>query len=126
MNVFFEKRTHLDAKRSAFAKATHIKGSVQKLNLVAGLIRGVGVFNASLQLRHCTKKLAEDVLQVLNSAVSNAENNYSLDIDRLYVSEVLVGPAFAFKRHMARGRGRSAAISKKYSKLTLVVSERGA
>jgi large subunit ribosomal protein L22 len=64
------------------------------------------------------------LLAVLNSAISNAENNQGLDIDKLYVSEVKVGKAFTLKRFSARGRGRSSKIIKPYSRLTIYVTER--
>ena len=58
------------------------------------------------------------------SAISNAENNHQLDVDRLFVSEATVGRAFAIKRFRARARGRAASITKPFSNLTVVVKER--
>jgi large subunit ribosomal protein L22 len=115
---------NLEAKKTSQASTVSIKGSVQKLNLVARLIAGMPVANAMHQLQFCRKGQSKSVLAVLNSAISNAENNQGLDIDKLYVSEVKVGKAFTLKRFSARGRGRSSKIIKPYSRLTIYVTER--
>jgi large subunit ribosomal protein L22 len=109
---------------TAFAKCKAIKTSVQKLNLVAGLIRGMKAEQALLQLRFSKKKVARDVYHVLNSAIANAENNFGLDVDRLYVSRVMVGKAFVMKRFRARARGRGARILKPFSNVSIYVTEK--
>ncbi|RZI45580.1 50S ribosomal protein L22 [Rickettsiales endosymbiont of Peranema trichophorum] len=117
---------HLEQDRTAFAVAKAIKGSPQKLGLVADLIRRMPVGDAMLQLQFSKKRVARVVRDVLNSAVANAQNNHNLDIDKLYISEVLVGKAFVLKRMNARARGRAARIQKPFSKLAVFVTERGA
>ena len=106
----------------AFAKAIRI--SPQKLNLIAQLIRGKDANAAMTALKFSRRRVAEDVSKVLWSAISNAENNHQLDVDRLFVSEATVGKAFAIKRFRARARGRAASITKPFSNLTVVVKER--
>ena len=69
--------------REALAVATSIRGSAQKLNLVAALIRGRKVGDALNILQFSTKAMAVDVRKVLASAVANAENNHNLDVDAL-------------------------------------------
>ena len=71
----------------ATARATNLRVSPQKLNLVAKSIRGKEIKKAIDNLAFSRKRIAKDVLKVLNSAIANAENNYSLDIDRLIVDE---------------------------------------
>ena len=61
---------------------------------------------------------------MLNSAISNAENNFGMDVDNLYISKIMVGKAFALKRFHARGRGKASKITKPFSKITIYVSER--
>ena len=61
---------------------------------------------------------------MLQSAIANAENNHSLDVDRLYVSEATVGKQMVIKRWMARGRGKAGSIQKFFSNLTIVVREK--
>ena len=63
--------------------------------------------------------------RALQSAIANAENNHSLDVDRLVVREAHVGKGLVMKRFHARARGRGARILKPYSHLTIVVSEKG-
>lgn len=108
----------------AFAKARYIRSSAYKLNLVAEMIRGLPAGRALVELEFSSRRIANDVRKVLESAIANAENNHSLDVDRLYVKEATVGRAFVLKRFHTRGRGRSAGIEKPYSSLTIVVGER--
>ncbi len=107
----------------ATAKATNLRVSPQKLNLVAKSIRGKGIKKAIDNLSFSRKRIAKDVLKVLNSAIANAENNYSLDIDRLIVEEAFVGKAMVMKRLRARARGRAARILKPFSKLTITLKQ---
>lgn len=109
---------------SAMAKASAIRTSARKLNLVAASIRGKQVGAALTQLTFEKRRMAQDVKKVLQSAIANAENNHSLDVDKLYVAEAWVGRAFVMKRMHTRGRGKSAGIEKPFSNLTIVVRER--
>ena len=111
------------SKAMAFSMAIRI--SPQKLNLVAGLIRGKDASKALADLGFSPKRVAGDVKRVLESAIANAENNHQLDVDRLFVSEATVGRAFALKRFRPRARGRTGSITKPFSNLTVVVRERG-
>ncbi len=107
----------------ATARATNLRVSPQKLNLVAKSIRGKEIKKAIDNLAFSRKRIAKDVLKVLNSAIANAENNYSLDIDRLIVDEAYVGKAMVMKRLRARARGRAARILKPFSKLTITLKQ---
>ncbi len=107
----------------ATAKAKSIRVSPQKLNLVAQSIRGSNVKYAVDQLSFSRKRIAKDVLKVLNSAVANAENNHGLDIDKLFVSEAYVGKSITMKRIKPRARGRAARILKPFSRLTIILKE---
>jgi large subunit ribosomal protein L22 len=110
--------------KEALAVGTTIRGSAQKLGLVAALIRGKKAEDAINILKFSTKGMAEDVSKVLASAIANAENNHNLDVDALYVQEASVGKALSMKRFMARGRGKSSRIVKPFSRLRIVVRER--
>ncbi len=72
----------------------------------------------------CPRRVANEVRKVLQAAVSNAENNHGLDVDRLYVSEATVGKTMKMRRFHARGRGRSAPVEKSFSRLTVVVRQK--
>ena len=107
----------------ALAVGNSIRGSAQKLNLVAGLIRGKKAEEALNILSFSKKAMAKDVSKVLASAIANAENNHNLDVDALVVSEASVGKSLTMKRWKARARGRSAKILKPFSRVRIVVRE---
>ena len=111
------------ADNEALAVGTTIRGSAQKLGLVAALIRGKKAEDALNILKFSTKGMADDVRKVLASAIANAENNHNLDVDSLVVAEASVGKALTMKRFMARGRGKSSRIVKPFSRLRFVVRE---
>lgn len=111
------------ADNEAYAVGSSIRGSAQKLNLVAGLIRGKKAEEALNVLSFSKRAMAVDVRKVLQSAIANAENNHNLDIDALIISEASVGKALTMKRWRARARGRSAKILKPFSRIRIVVRE---
>jgi large subunit ribosomal protein L22 len=100
-----------------------IRTSQYKLNLVAGMIRGKKVDQAINDLTFSNKRISNDVLKVLRSAVANAENNHNLDVDDLVVAQAWTGKDMVLKRFHARGRGRGARVEKPFSELTIVVRE---
>ena len=110
--------------KEALAVGTTIRGSAQKLNLVAALIRGRKVGDALNVLAFSKKGMAVDVSKVLASAIANAENNHNLDVDALIVKEASVGKAMVMKRFHTRGRGKSTRLLKPFSRLRIVVEER--
>ena len=109
--------------KEALAVATQIRGSAQKLNLVAGLIRGRKAEDALNILTFSKKAMAIDVRKVLASAIANAENNHNLDVDALVVAEASVGKSISMKRWTPRARGRSSRIVKPFSRVRIVVRE---
>lgn len=120
-----KKKTERALKATeSLAKARNLRTSPRKLNLVAGMIRGMKASVAIAQLEFYPKKVAKDVRKVLQSAVANAENNHGLDVDSLYVQEATVGKDMVLKRYQPRGRGRAGKILKPFSSLRIVVSER--
>jgi large subunit ribosomal protein L22 len=102
-----------------------VKSSVQKLNIIADLIRKENVNEAILQLEFCKRKASKQLQNVLKSAIANSQNNHGLDIDKLYVKEVRIGKSLTLKRSMVRARGRINRIVKPFSKVTIIVEERG-
>ena len=107
----------------AQAVARSLRVSPQKLNLVATLIRGKKVEQALAELEFSEKRIAGDVKKCVMSAVANAENNHSLDVNDLIVAEAYVGKNLIMKRFAARGRGRGSTIIKPFSQLTVVVRQ---
>lgn len=112
------------APTEAKAVIKRIRVSPQKLNLVAGLIRGMDVSTALTQLTFSSKRIADDVKKALQSAIANAENNHNLNVDSLYVKEAFVGKNLVMKRMHTRGRGKSARVFRPFANLTLIVREK--
>ena len=112
------------AENEAMASIRSIRTSPYKLNLVAETIRGEDAEAALAELQFSRRRVAREVMKVVQSAIANAENNHQLDVDRLYIAKATVGRAFVLKRFRARARGRMGRILKPFSKLTVVVRER--
>ena len=109
----------------AMSKVRSLRTGARKLNLVAQSIRGLPVQRALNELEFSPRRIAIDVRKALYSAISNAENNHSLNIDDLFVAEAFVGKNLVMKRFSARARGRSSRIEKPFSEITIVVRELG-
>jgi large subunit ribosomal protein L22 len=111
------------ADTEAQAVTRNIRVSPRKLNLVAALIRGRKAQDAIATLTFSKRRIAGTVKKTLESAIANAENNHSLDVDRLVVAKAEVGRSAVMKRFHARGRGRAARVEKWFSHLKIVVAE---
>ena len=118
-----EKNPRRVADTEAMSKLRMLKTSPQKLNLVAGLIRGKKVDRALNDLSFSKKRIAADVKKCLQSAIANAENNHNLDVDGLIVAEAYVGKNLTLKRGRPRARGRFGRIIKPFSELTIKVRQ---
>ena len=118
-----EKNPRRVADNEAMAKLRMLKTSPQKLNLLAGLIRGKKVDKALNDLTFSKKRIAADVKKCLQSAIANAENNHNLDVDALIVSEAYVGKNLTMKRGRPRARGRFGRIIKPFSEITIKVRQ---
>jgi large subunit ribosomal protein L22 len=108
------------------SSATHkfARISPQKARLVADLIRGKEVESAVNVLTFSSKKAADLMKKVLNSAIANAENNEGADIDELIVKAVYVDEGPLMKRMRARAKGRGNRIVKRMSHITVTVGEK--
>lgn len=110
----------MDAK----AVRKHVRMSPQKVNVVLKLIRNKSVAQAKAILKATPRAAAYEILKTLDSAVANAENNYQMNKDNLYVSSCIVGPGPTMKRIQPRSHGTAFPILKRSSHITVVVSER--
>ena len=104
-----DKNPRRVAENEAMAKLRMLRTSPQKLNLVAGMIRGQKVGKALNDLTFSKKRIAIDVRKCLQSAIANAENNHNLDVDK----------NITLKRGRPRARGRFGRIIKPFSELTI-------
>ena len=118
-----EKNPRRVAENEAMAVARMLRTSDQKLNLVAGLIRGKKVDKALADLTFSKRRIAGEVKKVLQSAIANAENNHNLDVDSLVVAEAWVGKNLVMKRGRPRARGRYGKIMKPFSEITITVRQ---
>ena len=106
------------------ATLKHARFSAQKGRLVADQIRGLPVENALDILKFSPKRAAGTMLKVLESAISNAENNNGADIDELIVSTVYVNEGPTLKRMSPRAKGRGARILKRTCHIVVRVSDK--
>jgi large subunit ribosomal protein L22 len=118
-----DKNPRRVADNEAMAKLRMLRTSPQKLNLVAGLIRGKKVEQALTDLTFSKKRISDDVKKCLQSASANAENNHNLDVDELVVAEAYVGKNLTMKRGRPRARGRFGKIIKPFAEITILVRQ---
>lgn len=108
----------------AKASANYVRIAPRKVRLVIDLIRGKKVGDAIAILRHTPRSASPVLEKLLNSAIANAENNFSLDANNLVISEAFVNQGPMLKRFRPRAQGSAKPIQKKTSHITLVVSEK--
>jgi len=106
------------------AQAKMVRISSRKVKLVIDLIRGKNIGEAFAILRLTPKAASPIVEKILKSAVANAEHNYNMDVEKLYVKEVYVGEGPTLKRFRPRAQGRATQILKRTSHTTVVVAEK--
>jgi large subunit ribosomal protein L22 len=107
-------------------KATlkHARVGAQKARLVVDLVRGKDVSEAVKALTFLNKKTASMVKKLIESAVANADNKKTMDLDRLYVKSIWVDQGPSLKRWRPRAQGRAYGIRKKTSHINVVLGER--
>jgi len=105
------------------ATAKTIKIAPRKVRLLAGLIRGLNVDKAGDQLRFTGKKAAMPMSKLLDSAIANAENNFELDRNNLFVKEVRVNSGVTMKRWAPKARGRATPLRKRTSHIYITLGE---
>jgi len=113
-------------KNKSLVKAVNrnLRSSPRKVNNLLKSIRGKKADIAIRDLSFARQRIANDIKKTVQSAISNAENNYQYDIDNLYVTEAYVGKSIVLKRFRARAKGRAAGIKKPYTNLTIILSEK--
>jgi large subunit ribosomal protein L22 len=103
------------------AKLNDYRQSPRKVRLVAGLICGKKVESAIDLLTVTVKRASDPMLSLLNSAIANAKNNFSLNAEDLYIKSLTVDNGAILYRRMPRARGVAYPIRKRVSKVTLVL-----
>jgi len=98
--------------------------SARKVRLIIGLIRGMDVAPALAQLSYYSKAASRPVTKLIKSAVANAEHNFKLDADNLYIKQIYADAGPVLDRWRARAFGRAAPIRKRSCHITVVLDER--
>ena len=94
------------------------------MQIVLNLIRGKDTATAMAILKHTPKAACEDLEKLLKSAIANADHNFSMDVNNLYVAECYVCPGPTLKRIRPRAQGRAFRVFKRTSHITLVLKEK--
>ena len=110
--------------KEAKAVAKYLRMSPTKLAPVADLVSGKGIDDALTILKFTPGKSSELVEKVVQSAMANAENNFEMDHDKLYVAQISVNQGPTMKRWRAGAQGRAGRILKRSSHITVVLKER--
>lgn len=106
------------------ALAKFIRMSPKKIRLIVDLIRGMGVKEAEAQLKFNSRIAKNPVLKLLRSAIANAENNFELKKENLFINTIIVNEGPTLKRWRPRAHGRAATIRKRTSHITIILDER--
>jgi large subunit ribosomal protein L22 len=108
----------------AKAVAKHVRISPRKARLVVDLIRGRGAKEALAILQTLPNRPTEPIYKVLFAAMANAENNFEMDRDELYVAKVYIDEGPTMKRFRPRARGMASRIRKRTSHITIILKEK--
>lgn len=108
----------------AVAYLKYARISPRKVSIVLDLIRNKPVKLAKAILENTPKAASEDLIKLLNSAIANAENNFNMDPEKLYVSKCFVTPGPILKRIRPKDHGRAHRIEKRVSHVTMVLKEK--
>ena len=114
----------MDEKKIARAEHKYARISPRKVSIVCDMIRGKDAKVALALMENTPKAACELMIKVLKSAMANAEANYEMDPEKLYVSEIFAAPGPIIKRIMPRAQGRAYRINKRTSHVTLAVAEK--
>lgn len=105
------------------ASLKYLRISPRKTRLVTDLLKGLSAKDAEAQLARLSKKSSLPVLKLLKSAIANAENNFQLDKNNLYIKIARVDEGPALKRWRARARGSAYTIKKRTSHVFIILDE---
>ncbi len=106
------------------ASLKNLRMSPRKVRLVTRSVVGMNCSQALIQLQNLVKKTSDPLEKLLRSAMANAENNFGLDKDNLFVSNIQVGGGPSLKRWLPRAQGRATLILKRTSQIDVELEER--
>ena len=114
----------MDEKKMARAEVKYVRISPRKVGIICDMIRGKDANVAMALMQHTPKSGCEYMMKLLKSACANAENNFEMDPEKLYVCETYASAGPILKRGMPRAQGRMYRINKRTSHITLCVAEK--
>lgn len=106
------------------ARLNNLRIGPRKIRLVAELVKGMGVQEAIGQLRNLNKKSSPYLIKLIESAIANAENNFNLHRDNLFIKYITVDQDVTIKRWQPRAFGRATNIRKRGSKINVVLADK--
>ena len=107
------------------AKVSFVRITPRKMGLLVDEVRGKGINEALQYLRFSPRKRTAGVLHtLLKSAVANADQKGTVDVDTLFVKTILVGQGTTLKRFRPRAKGSAFRINKKTSHISVVLAEK--
>jgi large subunit ribosomal protein L22 len=112
------------ALKTASAHTVGIRMSPRKMRLVTNMVKGMPALDAMQQLRFTNKKASKYVLDLIRSAIANADHNFKLDVDRLYIKTITCDMGPKLKRYMPRAQGRASEIRRPSSHIHIILEER--
>ncbi|MDP4007700.1 MAG: 50S ribosomal protein L22 [Candidatus Peregrinibacteria bacterium] len=104
------------------AHLNQVRISPKKMNLVASMVRGMGVAKALETLKFTNKKAADILHKLISSAGANAEHNFKQDIESMMIEEIIVNEGMTYKRRQPISRGRAHPILKRTSHVTVIIN----
>ena len=108
----------------ARAISKNVRITPRKARLVMDLVRGKNVKEALGLLANTNKAASEPVAKLIKSAAANAVNNFGMDEDSLYISEIYANDGLRMKRYLPRAKGSASGLVKRNCHLTVVVKMR--
>ena len=114
----------MEAIKTARAEAKTVRISATKVRLVIDLIRGKSIKEAFSILKLTPNGASFAVEKVLKSAVANADHNYQMEVEKLYVKEIFANEGNTMKRFLPKAKGSASKLLKRTSNITVVVAER--
>jgi large subunit ribosomal protein L22 len=107
------------------AELARLRVSARKARLVVDAVRGKRVLEAQQILRFIPNKTAFDLEKLMKSVAANAENNFDLDPEDLWIKEIYANEGVTMRRFRAKARGRVGRINKRTCSITVVAEDRG-
>lgn len=120
-----KKKLRAERQEPGFrASVRNLRVSARKLRLLVDLVRGKDVQQAIDTIRYSGRKLSDQVVKLIQSAVASASQARGVNVDRLYVKKIVVDKAVNMKRSMPRARGSADRIIKRSAHLLVLLDQR--